>query len=70
MMNRRSFVQAGISLALLGGSVSAFAMRGAKVVVIGGGYGGATAAKYIRWLSMSQLDVTLIEPNKEFISCP
>ena len=70
MMNRRSFMQAGVSLALLGGSVSAFAMRGAKVVVIGGGYGGATAAKYIRWLSMNQLDVTLVEPNKEFISCP
>ena len=70
MMNRRSFLQAGLSMALMGGSVSAFAMRGAKVVVIGGGYGGATAAKYIRWLSMNQLDVTLIEPNKEFISCP
>jgi NADH dehydrogenase FAD-containing subunit len=54
----------------VGGSVSAFAMRGAKVLVIGGGYGGATAAKYIRWLSSYQLDVTLIEPNKEFISCP
>jgi NADH dehydrogenase FAD-containing subunit len=63
-------MQASISLALMGGSVSAFAMRGAKVLVIGGGYGGATAAKYIRWLSDYKLDVTLIEPNKEFISCP
>ena len=69
-MNRRSFLQASVGLALMGGSVSAFAMRGAKVLVIGGGYGGATAAKYIRWLSSYQLDVTLIEPNKEFISCP
>ena len=69
-MNRRDFMQASISLALMGGSVSAFAMRGAKVLVIGGGYGGATAAKYIRWLSGYKLDVTLIEPNKEFISCP
>ena len=69
-MNRRDFMQASISLALMGGSVSAFAMRGAKVLVIGGGYGGATAAKYIRWLSNYKLDVTLIEPNKEFISCP
>jgi len=69
-MNRRDFMQASISLALMGGSVSAFAMRGAKVLVIGGGYGGATAAKYIRWLSDYKLDVTLIEPNKEFISCP
>ncbi len=69
-MNRRSFLQASVGIALMGGSVSAFAMRGAKVLVIGGGYGGATAAKYIRWLSSYQLDVTLIEPNKEFISCP
>jgi NADH dehydrogenase FAD-containing subunit len=45
-------------------------MRGAKVVVIGGGYGGATAAKYIRLLSGYTLDVTLVEPDKEFISCP
>ncbi len=69
-MDRRSFIQAGAALALLGGSVSAHAMRGAKVVVIGGGYGGATAAKYIRLLSEYQIDVTLVEPNKEFISCP
>jgi len=34
MMNRRSFLQAGLGLALMGGSVSAFAMRGAKVVVM------------------------------------
>ncbi len=69
-MDRRSFIQAGAAMALLGGSVSAHAMRGAKVVVIGGGYGGATAAKYIRLLSEYQIDVTLVEPNKEFISCP
>ncbi|MFN7505527.1 MAG: FAD-dependent oxidoreductase, partial [Limnobacter sp.] len=41
-----------------------------KVVVIGGGYGGATAAKYLRMLSGNQLDVTLIEPNSTFVSCP
>lgn len=69
-MNRRDFMQASLGLALMDSSVSAFAMRGAKVLVIGGGYGGATAAKYIRWLSDYKLDVTLIEPNKEFISCP
>ncbi len=69
-MDRRSFLQAGAALALLGTGVSAHAMRGAKVVVIGGGYGGATAAKYIRLLSDKAIDVTLVEPNKEFISCP
>ncbi len=69
-MDRREFMKAGSALALLGGPVSAFAMRGAKVVVIGGGFGGATAAKYIRLLSDHALDVTLIEPDKEFVSCP
>ena len=69
-MDRRDFLKAGTALTLLSGSVSAFAMRGAKVVVIGGGYGGATAAKYIRLLSGYTLDVTLVEPDKEFISCP
>ena len=69
-MDRRTFLQAGAALALTATGVSAHAMRGAKVVVIGGGYGGATAAKYIRLLSDHKIDVTLVEPDKEFISCP
>ena len=69
-MDRRDCLKAGTALALLSGPASAFAMRGAKVVVIGGGYGGATAAKYIRLLSGHTLDVALVEPDKEFISCP
>lgn len=40
------------------------------VVVIGGGYGGATASKYIRMWSEGGIDVTLVEPNASFISCP
>src|SRR5690606_19194625 len=43
---------------------------GAKVVVVGGGYGGATAAKYVRLFSDHGIDVTLIEPNAAFVSCP
>jgi NADPH-dependent 2,4-dienoyl-CoA reductase/sulfur reductase-like enzyme len=42
---------------------------GRRVVVIGGGWGGATAAKYLR-LSDPSIDVVLIEPNDRFISCP
>ena len=42
----------------------------AKVVVIGGGYGGATAAKYVRMLSDYKIDVVLIEPQDAFVSCP
>jgi NADPH-dependent 2,4-dienoyl-CoA reductase/sulfur reductase-like enzyme len=40
-----------------------------RVVVIGGGWGGATAAKYVR-LTDPSIEVILLEPNKEFISCP
>ena len=69
-MDRRSFIQAGAALALGASSIPAQAMRGAKVVVIGGGYGGATAAKYIRLLSKQRIEVTLVEPEQNFISCP
>ena len=40
-----------------------------RVVVIGGGYGGATAARYIK-LWASDIDVTMVERNDTFVSCP
>jgi NADPH-dependent 2,4-dienoyl-CoA reductase/sulfur reductase-like enzyme len=40
------------------------------VVVVGGGYGGATAAKYLRLLSDGAVDVTLVEPKPRFVSSP
>ncbi|MEZ5740715.1 MAG: NAD(P)/FAD-dependent oxidoreductase [Burkholderiaceae bacterium] len=43
---------------------------GGQVIIIGGGYGGATAAKYIRMWSDGRTEVTLIEPNANFVSCP
>jgi NADPH-dependent 2,4-dienoyl-CoA reductase/sulfur reductase-like enzyme len=42
----------------------------ARVVVVGGGFGGASAAKYIRVLSNRGIEVLLIEPNPRFISAP
>jgi NADPH-dependent 2,4-dienoyl-CoA reductase/sulfur reductase-like enzyme len=42
----------------------------AKVLVVGGGYAGATAAKYVRLLSDHRIDVVMVEPNPAFISCP
>ena len=41
-----------------------------RVLVVGGGYGGATAAKYLRLFSGQTIDVTLIEPSDAFVSCP
>jgi len=72
-MQRRSFLHSSAGLALLGlaGCASTGAIPSkAKVVVIGGGYGGATAAKYVRMLSDYKIDVVLIEPNEAFVSCP
>jgi len=40
-----------------------------RVVVVGGGYGGATAARYLR-LWGGNVDVTLVERNANFVSCP
>jgi len=42
----------------------------ARVLVVGGGYGGATAAKYVRLLSQHKIDVVLVEPESAFVSCP
>jgi NADPH-dependent 2,4-dienoyl-CoA reductase/sulfur reductase-like enzyme len=42
----------------------------ARVLVVGGGYGGATAAKYVRLFSDQKIDVVLVEPNDAFVSCP
>ncbi len=73
-MQRRQFVQtlgagsAVASLGLLGGCATTGS--GAKVVVVGGGYGGATAAKYVRLFSDHSIDVTLVEPSAAFVSCP
>ncbi len=74
-MKRRQFVQtlgAGSAVAGLGllGGCATGGGSGAKVVVIGGGYGGATAAKYVRMFSDYSIDVTLVEPNAAFVSCP
>ncbi|MCV0440290.1 MAG: NAD(P)/FAD-dependent oxidoreductase [Hydrogenophaga sp.] len=73
-MQRRQFVQtlgAGSAVASLGLLSGCATMgSGGKVVVVGGGYGGATAAKYVRLFSDHSIDVTLVEPNAAFVSCP
>ena len=67
---RRKFLQvAGGAVAV--SSIGFPAIVGAaskKVVIVGGGVGGATTAKYIRMADPS-IDVTLIEPNTEYFTC-
>ena len=72
-MQRRQIVKGGAAvsvLGLLGACASTGGGSGPRVVVVGGGYGGATAAKYIRMWSDGQINVTLVEPNAAFVSCP
>ncbi|NBS98020.1 MAG: NAD(P)/FAD-dependent oxidoreductase, partial [Betaproteobacteria bacterium] len=41
-----------------------------RIGVIGGGFGGATAARYLKHWGGSSVDVVLIERNPQFVSCP
>ena len=41
-----------------------------RVLVVGGGYGGATAAKYIKKWGGDAIDVMLVERERAFVSCP
>jgi sulfide dehydrogenase [flavocytochrome c] flavoprotein subunit len=74
-LSRRRLLGAGASLAALGSLGLAGCATGGmsgpsigRVVVVGGGFGGATAARYLRmW---ANVDVTLVERNASFVSCP
>jgi NADPH-dependent 2,4-dienoyl-CoA reductase/sulfur reductase-like enzyme len=70
-MKRRDFLGAAALASTVGcASVAPPGPARAQVVVVGGGFGGATAAKYIRMWSEGRVDVTLVEPNASFVSCP
>jgi sulfide dehydrogenase [flavocytochrome c] flavoprotein subunit len=71
-LSRREFIKlagAGSALILSGVAAPSWAKSKAKVVVVGGGYGGAMAAKYLKLLDAS-IEVTLVEKNKQYVSCP
>jgi len=73
MFNRRDFLKAASASAgviTLAGCAGGSSKASGHVVVVGGGYGGATAAKYLRMWSNGSVEVTLVERNSEFISCP
>lgn len=74
-LNRRDFLKitgAGAAFALSGCATQSTPVASrarAHVVVVGAGFGGATCAKYLS-LWGPNIDVTLIEPNDAFVSCP
>jgi sulfide dehydrogenase [flavocytochrome c] flavoprotein chain len=79
LTRRRFLTVSGLGLgALAGGGLAGCATsmkgavapkRGPRVVVVGGGWGGATAAKYVRLFDPG-VEVILIEPGRRFVSCP
>jgi NADPH-dependent 2,4-dienoyl-CoA reductase/sulfur reductase-like enzyme len=74
---RRQFLTSSgagaLAVAALGGCRSGAGelapSSGRRVVVVGGGWGGATAAKYVR-MADPTLEVVLLEPSTRFVSCP
>lgn len=81
-LDRRSFIKllgsaSGVALAGCAGAPAVnpgsaaeiMPKAGRRVVVVGGGYGGTIAAKYIRMMDKS-IEVVMVERNDHFISCP
>ncbi len=72
--NRRNFIKAAGALGALSLAPHAMSMGKkpamGRVVVVGGGYAGASAAKYIRMWSMGGIEVVVVEPHAQFVSCP
>jgi sulfite dehydrogenase len=73
MSDRRLFLRAlgaTAGVVALGACATAPRKSAGHVVVVGGGYAGATTAKYLRMWSKRSVEVTLIERRPQFVSCP
>jgi sulfide dehydrogenase [flavocytochrome c] flavoprotein chain len=68
MATRRTFLKLTAAASLAAPSIAS-AQAGGRVVVVGGGFGGATAARTLKALE-PKLTVTLVEPNPVFTACP
>ena len=70
-LNRRTFIgtSAALAASLSAPAVLADGHGKPRVVVIGGGSGGATAARYIAKDSQGAIDVTLVEPTRTYFTC-
>ncbi|SSC64604.1 NAD(P)/FAD-dependent oxidoreductase [Ciceribacter selenitireducens] len=68
-LTRRNFIGTGIATAALLHAPAVIGQSKPKVVVIGGGAGGATAARYLAKDSGGALDVVLVEANPLYTTC-
>jgi NADPH-dependent 2,4-dienoyl-CoA reductase/sulfur reductase-like enzyme len=67
--NRRSFLGIAAGTAAAMAAPRVMAQGRPKVVVVGGGAGGATAARYIAKDSKGEIDVVLVEPSRSYTTC-
>ncbi len=67
--NRRTFLGSAAVTAGLLAAPMVRAQGKPRVVVVGGGAGGATAARYIAKDSQGAIDVTLVEPTRTYYTC-
>lgn len=68
-LNRRNFIATSAALTAASAAPMLRAQATPRVVVVGGGAGGATAARYIAKDSKGAIDVTLIEPQRRYYTC-
>ncbi|TCO73033.1 NAD(P)/FAD-dependent oxidoreductase [Rhodovulum euryhalinum] len=68
-LNRRSFLGASLAAGAALSAPRAIGQARPRVVIVGGGAGGATAARYIAKDSQGAIDVTLIEPTRTYYTC-
>ncbi|GGO56813.1 cytochrome-dependent sulfide dehydrogenase (flavoprotein) [Roseovarius pacificus] len=68
-LNRRAFIGTGAAAAAMLSAPMLGAQGKPRVVVVGGGAGGATAARYIAKDSDGAIDVTLVEPTRAYYTC-
>ena len=73
-LNRRQFIKLAGGTGILASSLglvacSPQATASGRVVIIGGGFGGATCAKYLNRFDPN-LEITLVEPKQQFVTCP
>ncbi len=68
-LNRRAFLGTGVVASAALSAPMVMAAGKPRVVVVGGGAGGATAARYIAKDSKGEIDVTLVEPSRKYYTC-
>ena len=68
-LNRRTFMGTAAAASVSAPAVYAGGHGKPRVVVVGGGAGGATAARYIAKDSKGAIDVTLVEPTRTYYTC-